>query len=193
VNFLYCDYDLRRAAMAVDDKRLGTMIKESAQMISTARCDYISETDPGYGDPVSVAAEFGLYRPTHRWHPVTQWVKHSLRNQSMMLRYAQHLCDVYEMAFGHRDHMSIKMIENLASMEAVGPDRPGTTPHNSARNDGKGIDCTHYPTVVLSYRYYMLARWATDARRATWRGRTPPAWRHWPELGMTTGAARRAS
>lgn len=194
MNFLYCDYDLRRAAMAVDDKRLGTMIKESGQMISTARVEAVMREFPGrWSSQTEAAAFYDFYKPTHQWHPVTRWVCFSRRNQEMLLRYALHLCDVYEIAFGHRQHKSIEMIEHLDSTPTIGRNGPGTTPHNSARNEGKGIDFTHETCITIAYRRYMLARWATDARRCTWRGRTPPAWRYWPELGMTTAPGRRAS
>jgi hypothetical protein len=155
------------SALALDDRRLNSQIRESVQLLSNA-----------LGNPE------GCYRPTHLQHPCSLWVARSVENFWWLFDHCTSLGVVWH------NRVSVDTLPELPDLHASlkvlfgpvfssAPQRPETRPiefQNSARNASLGVDFTDRPTVIQSYRDYLSYRWSETDRNPTWKRGVQPKW-----------------
>lgn len=166
MNLFVLDTDPRVAATMLDDKRVGAALREANQMMSTALVQSGVE-----------GAEFGagrLCKPTHQHHPVTLWVGLTQSNFNWCLTYAYALIKEWGVRYGTH-HSSGDRTPYIGTFLYCIPEGPLLPFQNSARHDGFGLNFTHLP-VPESYQQYLMERWKTDKRAATYTNREWPVW-----------------
>ena len=90
-----------KSAIILDDKRLIKMVLETTQLLSTTLSILGSEKAP--------------YKPTHKNHPCSVWVRESLDNFLWCVEYGLALCDEYtlqpqSLAFVKLQHFHLKHV-----------------------------------------------------------------------------------
>lgn len=148
-----------RSAQYAVDKHVIKMILESAQLLCT-----VHHTCPN--DNISYPAKF--YKPTHRNHPCSIWVRESLANYKWLCAHAIALCDEYEYRYG-KTHASLSVIEWCKENIPNIPDKE-LTPFKMAMPDKYKTD-----NAIYSYRIYYFY----DKRKKfnfTWKVRGKPDW-----------------
>ncbi len=142
-----------QSAHALDDKRVIKMILESAQMMATA---------------ISYAGGVTPYKPTHRNHPCSVWIRENSSNYSWALKHFEALCQAYYDRFGKRhkclDHHSIW--QDGANLMAKGD----LTPFANC-TEFKNIEDVHQ-----AYKLQMNKKWKEDKRAPKWTKSNPPGW-----------------
>lgn len=169
MNLFVTNTDPALAARGLDDKRIGTALRECNQLMSTALVQSGVE-----------GAEFGpglLCQPTHQHHPVTLWVGQSRGNFAWCLAHAYALIEEWGVRYGSH-HASGDRTPYIGRFKTCIPDGPLLPFQNSARHDGLGLDFTHLP-VPESYQAYLQERWLTDKRPPTYTNREWPTWANW--------------
>ena len=163
MNLFATSKDPRECAHALDDKRLGKMQLETAQLLCAG------------------AAQWGViyapYKPTHMSHPVSLWVRASQHNFVWAARYGAELDTEWQYRFGrrHKSGVVCVSIQNELSSLYLNVHEPLSF-MNCARNSGLGLDYTGDADVQRAYQNYLCARWLQDARMPTWTRRGPPEW-----------------
>lgn len=148
MNIFVLDLNPALAAEYHCDRHVPKMILESAQMLSTA-------------------LQTG-YKPTHKTHPCTLWVKESRQNAMWLISLATALNEEwrYRWQWKH-NHKSYDLIQELAKDLSILPDEP-MTPFAQAMPDRyKSNDA------VQSYRQYYIYE---KADIATWKYTQKPHW-----------------
>lgn len=166
MNLFVLDMDPALSARGLDDKRIGSALREANQMMSVAVLRAAPE-----------AAEVGpglLCRPTHQAHPVTLWVGATRGNFTWTLAYAYALIEEWTLRYGTQ-HGSGDRTPYIGRFKSCIPDGPLLSFQNSARHDGLGLDFTHLP-VPDSYRAYLQERWKTDKRPPNYSNQEWPRW-----------------
>ena len=166
MNLFILDENPVLAAQGLDDKRVGKLLMEACQLLST-----------GAHSASSSAIEVGVgyaCRPSYQGHPVTLWVGATRGNWLWAARHAQGLADEYLFRYG-RHHASADRLPYILTLSSCIPDGPLLPFQNSARNAGLGLDYSSLP-VVEAYRSYIQERWRTDSRAVTFRNRGIPEW-----------------
>jgi hypothetical protein len=162
----------KECAEALDDKRLGKMLMETNQLLSSALHFHWN----GYFiDPIDDHVGEGMIcKLTHANHPCAVWVRGSKRNFYWTIKHSYALGHEWTYRFDsfHSSSVRTQYIHRFYDCLPSGDLLPF---QNSARNDGLGLDFTWLP-VPVSYQEYLLARWKTDKRPATWTRRGAPSW-----------------
>jgi hypothetical protein len=166
MNLFVLDKDPELAATMLDDKRIGTALRECCQMMSVAALNW-SETGVEFGPGLAC-------KPTHQHHPVTLWVSATRANYLWTLHYANALWNEHHVRYGTW-HTSGERLEYLRTFRRCLTGGSLLPFQNSARHQGLGLDFTHLP-VPISYQQYLMERWKTDARPAKFTNR------QWPEF-----------
>ena len=166
MNLFILDEDPVLAAQCLDDKRVGKLLMEACQMLSTG-------AHSASRRPVDVGVGYAC-RPTHQGHPVTSWVGHTRGNWQWAARHAQGLADEYFFRYG-KFHASADRLPYILTLSSCIPEGPLLPFQNSARNAGLSLDYSSLP-VVEAYRSYILQRWKTDKRAVTFTNRGIPKW-----------------
>lgn len=148
MNIFILDQDPARAARYHADKHVPKMILESAQMLSTAL---------GQG-----------YKPTHKNHPCTKWVRESRDNAEWLYEMAGYLNVEYKKRFRHNvNHKSWEVIRHYHNAQAMRVlDNSGLTPFAQAMPDEYKTDCA-----VAAYRAYYHSK-----PFVSWERTTTPDW-----------------
>lgn len=155
-------------AQAMCDAHVVKMILEEAQMLST----YAHEKFPQW------ANDNGLYKPTHRNHPATQWLFESGGNVRFAVSLFAAMAREYKHRYG-REHKSWLKLRHQFMGLASGASRSPMTEHPKCMQA--------YPEcitddVIESYRnYYTQVK--PSAMRMRWTKRQPPTWYN---AGVTT-------
>lgn len=156
----------RLACRDLDDLRLGKMVLETAQLVSTAlRIRFNIDT---------------YYRSTHINHPCNIWARESMGNLRWLIRYGQSLHDEFISRKGkcHKSGLVLdQMWDTYNKIVETHDDafEPMTPFANCARRKDMNLDFTHLP-VHAAYRAYLNARWALDKKRPKWTNTNPPTW-----------------
>lgn len=87
MNIFVLDEDPSIAAKYHADKHVNKMILESVQILNTAIHIRADEDD--------YAERYTFYRPTHKSHPVVEWVAESFRNWRWLYELTVHLNEEY--------------------------------------------------------------------------------------------------
>lgn len=171
MNLFVFDEDPAVSAAGLDDKRIGSALREANQMMSTALIQSGvegAEVGPGL-----------LCRPSHERHPVTLWVGQTAGNFAWCYAYACALIEEWQLRYGTA-HGSGDRTPYIWTFRTCIPDGPLLPFQNSARHDGLGLDFTHLP-VPESYQAYLQERWLTDKRPPTYTNREWPTWAQWSQ------------
>ena len=165
MNVFYCDEDPHKAAAALADRHVVKMCLEAAQILSTAARAIAGD---------EAADALGLYRATHKAHPVTVEVVRCEHYRGWVYRWAHALGAEYRRRYG-RTHKSAAVATAAASLLAV---------------DGLSLDAYPAPwdvpqcmpeehrgdDPVSAYRVYLRAKYTEWGDRARWTARERPAW-----------------
>jgi len=152
MNIFATSPDPIESAISLDDKRVGKMTIESAQLISMI-----------HGGP---------YKFRHAPRPIAEWIKDKT-HFSWVIAWHRALGLEFYHRFG-KHHLSYTVCGvNLESGEAY---KSVTNFLNYTVNREKGIDFTHISDPHEAYRRYMKLRWETDIRPPLWTKRARPLW-----------------
>lgn len=156
MNIFATDSDPVLAARALDDRRVGKLLVETAQILSTALDDMNSWRS-------------NLYRPTHKNHPCVRWASRSRHNFNWLVLHGLGLADEFKYRFS-RTHASRTVVLNAAEIFTGVPlDGLTMTPFPNCTNlPGQ------YGTPQLYQRYLNETKWA--GKDPTWRRRGAPSW-----------------
>ena len=166
MNLFVLDNDPVKAAAGLDDKRIGSALREANQMMSTALVQSGVE-----------GASFGpglLCLPTHDMHPVTLWVGRTSGNFTWTYAYACALIQEWQIRYGTW-HSSGNRTPYIWTFRNCIPEGHLLSFQNNAKHEGLGLDFSHLP-VPESYRAYLQERWKTDKRTTTYTNREWPRW-----------------
>ncbi len=154
MNIFALDIDPRKAAQYHCDKHVVKMILESAQMMCT------------------VASESSIdvpYRPTHKNHPCTQWVRQSFNNFLWLRNLLINLNAEYMQRFNHtKEHKSFIVGINIPIGKLQLP-RSGLTSFALAMPDQY-----KNKNAVIAYRNYYIGE---KRNIANWRNGQPWWWK----------------
>lgn len=152
MNIFFTDPCPIQCAKNLDTKRMIKMTLESAQLLSTALNSY----------GVSVG-----YRPTHKNHPISIWVRQSRENYLWLLEHFKALLQEFTERRGKIHACSALLttfIDGVNSLPSL-----GLTPKpNCAANKEKGVSYKHIDDVYTAYKLYLSDRWDTDKIEPTW-------------------------
>lgn len=115
MNIFYLDTDPVLAAQYQVNKHVVKMILESAQLLCTTHHLF----------PLKAFPE-KFYKPTHKNHPSSIWVRESVSNYNWLCKHAIALCEEYTYRYD-KVHASQSVIEwcrdNIPGIPDVGPTR----------------------------------------------------------------------
>lgn len=171
MNLFVTNESPRIAATHLDDKRIGSALREACQMMSVAIKHHSTEIDEFYHCGEGLLTRGMAYVN----HPVTQWVRANRTCFEWTLEYAFALRDEYVVRYG-KTHGAGPRVDAIAAFRTCLPAGPLLPFQNSARNEGRGLDFSHMP-VPLSYQRYLNERWETDVRPVTFTNRGAPLWK----------------
>lgn len=172
----------------LDNKRIGTALKEANQMMSLA----VKETLPGHVWVDHEGEGMLTKGRSHLNHPVSIWVRASRSNFNWTMCYATALYEEHKLRYG-TEHGSYERTKHIR--EHFGQYFPADqrTPfQNSARHGGHGLDFSHLP-IHQAYRTYIIARWKIDKRPPDWPQGQMPEWAMDRDMNMDAVAALRAA
>ena len=166
MNLFVLDEDPVLAAQGLDDKRIGSALREANQMMSTAIHRHAQNA-------MDIGVGLGC-APTHAEHPVTLWVGRTSGNFAWCYTYAMACIDEWTVRYGtvHASGERTPYIWTFRNCIPYGPLLPF---QNSARHEGMGLDFSHLP-IPDSYRAYLQERWLTDKRAYSYKNRELPRW-----------------
>lgn len=142
------------SASFLDDKRIISQTKESAQMLCTALREHGIEDER-------------LYKSTHKNHPANVWCRTTNMNFTWLLTHFEALLDQYTARYGKR-HASERLLPLFYEYMDVIP--VGTLQNfaNCAANKEFGVDFKDIKPVTLAYKKYLIERWKRDKLTPTW-------------------------
>lgn len=177
MNLFLTSFDPAEIAQNLDDKRLGSQLKECNQMMSIAIHRAWTNGEDEF------AAHVGEGRLTkvnaHRNHPVTLWCSKNFRNFEFMWRVADACSAEWQHRYGRTHgsgHRTSYIVDNWTLFVNLMPNGDRTDFVNCAANAGLGLDFKHLP-ILDAYRTYLNARWPGDTRAPTWTNREAPTWK----------------
>jgi hypothetical protein len=148
VNIFAVHRDPTVAAKHLCDPHVVKMISESTQMLATAH-----------------GGKYGV-KPTHEFHPCTQWAMHTRANYRWLVAHALSLCEELEYRFG-TVHVYRPVLRRLA-------DAPRHVPSGDLHEFVQAMpDAYKCGDSVTAYRrYYRYEK----LRLLRYTRRTPPTW-----------------
>ena len=126
MNIFFLDWDPEVCAQYHVDKHVVKMILESCQLLYTCHWTALADGTPEY---LASTPNGTGYKPTHRNHPCSIWLRESLDNYLWLLRLARALVDEYHFRYG--DDKVHKCEEPLDWLSMVSP--AGCPTSSSAR------------------------------------------------------------
>lgn len=160
VNIFYLHPSPLTAARWLHDKHLVKMVLESAQLLSTACQIIIMERDTK------------LYKPTHMYHPCTQWLLKSRYNAEWLYDHYIALCDQFMDKFRH-NHKSRDLCNAIEGHIPLFPNEDFTEPPlcmpDDCKIDGQpAYQCyqlyyLRYKIRIGSYRRVKMPYWVSQA------------------------------
>ena len=157
MNLFYLHHDPKVAAEMQCDRHVVKMILETAQMLSTAHAELDGESP--------------AYKPTHKNHPSTVWVRSSAAAYEWAFTHMLALGREYTKRYG-KEHKTIRehgwVLSHLpkALRDCM---KPFEVPPQCMYDECRGPD-----TVRAYLNYYNVKgdEWAAAGRPMTWYGRT---------------------
>lgn len=164
MNIFYLNHDFRLAALDICDKHVSQMIRETAQMLSTAHW---------VADKLKPTSEFAqlICKPTHANHPCGVWLRSNKQHYEWLYCYFCVMLDqVYTHRYG-RVHYFDRFRIPLSICPANIPFKDQFEKPALAMPDVYKVDCP-----VESYRRYYIG---DKSRFAKWKYSPIPDW--WPK------------
>ena len=134
MNIFYIDVDPTKAAQYHYDRHVVKMILESAQLLCTSH-------------HILDGFKMGLYKPTHKNHPCSIWVRESSYNYDWLYQLFCSLCDEYTFRFG-KIHKTSLLIPTLKHKPRNIPLTEFTQPRQAMPDEYKDISS------LVAYRKY---------------------------------------
>lgn len=158
MNVFYLDQDPKLAAKWHCDKHVSKMIVESAQLLSTAI--HVANS--------TLHRRYGLYKPTHLFHPCARWTRATRDNFQYVLDLGSALCEEFHDRFGN-SHATQAILEIFYKKNLAAQISPGelTLPPLAMPEQYHNADPVH------AYRIYYAAE---KFKFAQWRAGIPPWW-----------------
>lgn len=169
MNIFVLDRDPKKAAQMHIDKHVTKMSIEYAQLLSSAHHAWASPDDP---------ALIGLYKPTHKNHPATVWVRSDPLHYAWLYELACATWDEYTYRYGkvHASSRLRPVLARVPKMVGCGYD----TPPPQCMPDVYQVAGNSWDATIEGYRnYYQFVK----ASFATWKVRPAPDW--WPMATAT--------
>jgi hypothetical protein len=162
MNIFFLSMVPRRAAQWHCDKHVVKMILESVQMLWTTH--HVTGLDS------AAATELKPYKPVHRNHPCTIWVRASIANYRWLCCLAAELVMEYHWRFpkGRSVHACEPHLRWLTAHEPRIPEGPLTWPALAMPDEYK-----RSPNPTACYRAYYLG---AKQHILLWTGRDVPSW-----------------
>lgn len=166
--------DPKESARVLDDKRIGKMIIEAAQMLCAAH-RVIGTTLPNEA----------LYKLTHENHPCNVWLRESAANYKWLLMHYHALNGEYWKRFEKPHACLMKFLKTINVLPEYDCKTATITTKfpNCAKNKSLGIDYTDINNVPLAYRRYLTERWDTAKVKPKWYGKEDNR----PDLNLSCG------
>ena len=166
MNIFVVHPDSQVCARALDDKRVGKMLMESNQLLSTAVREWLPDIE-----------DERLCRPTHASHPCSVWARRSYLNFDWLLCHARELNLEWHWRFATW-HGSGRRTEFLLTLR----DRMYCAmPKDQSLDVVQFVNCAgnfkHLSNVHEAYRQCMRDKWHNDVRPPRWSQRGEPEWR----------------
>lgn len=161
MNCFACNQDPVQSAIWLANRHVVKMTCESGQVLSTV-------VRGRHGD--ALADELGLYKSSHRKHPVTLATYTDKKYRAWFGAHALALAREYTHRYG-KVHKSQAVIERCLDvlMCQWGGDMPDVFPLAMP-------DEYKRPDPHLSYRLYLTGKYQTWARPPKWKNRETPGW-----------------
>lgn len=141
------------SAIVLDDKRIGKLLIEAAQILSSV-----------WGGP---------YKATHANHPAMKWCRDDWRNYYWLLFHYIHLNNEWYQRFDkyHAAGRWVDFFMNIFIKNGY---------HDPAPNWGVShinmTDFKHIPDVYEAYKNSLTFKWNNDKRKPKWTNREKPVW-----------------
>lgn len=147
MNIFILDDSPAIAARMLCDKHVVKMILESAQLLCTVY---------GVGAP---------YKPTHKNHPCTKWVRESQQNYDWLCAHAHEMCAEYERRYKkiHKSKAVISFCSVLSTLPNVGLTQFAQAMPDQYKNN----------SAVTAYRNYYIGE---KSKFAVWKHCAQPNW-----------------
>ena len=157
MNIFVTDTDPCLSAIALDDKRIGKMALESAQLLSTVLRRH------GIDAP---------YKPVD--HPLVDWADADPLALFWLWSHYEGLLNEWEYRY-EKEH-GAKVILPLKHKLRLPPGDYTRLPvfYNNAKRKSLNLDYTSVPDTIEAYRLYLRARWALA--HPVWTARGKPSW-----------------
>jgi hypothetical protein len=169
MNIFVLHRDPKIAAQMHIDKHVTKMSIEYAQLLSSAHHAWLHPED---------SALVGLYKPTHKNHPATVWVRSHPLHYAWLYELACATWDEYTYRYG-KVHASSRLRTQLArvpKMYGCGAE----TPPPQCMPDLYKVAGNSWDATVDGYRnYYQFVK----VSFATWKVRPMPEW--WPHTSVS--------
>lgn len=175
MNIFATDENPYLSAMALDDSRLGKMLVETAQIMSSAL--HLRK----------VPADLILYKATHLGNGLVKWAAEDFTNYAWLTRHFWALKEQFEFRSG-KSHVTAQKAacynmfyedESAAYFRWQSQDPYPARFHNQAGNSLMGISYLDMGDVIEAYRCYLTHRWLVSEannKPPRWKGAEPPAW-----------------
>jgi hypothetical protein len=156
------------SAQNLDDKRVGKLIIETAQMLCNA-AEFFN---------IEIHAPYTLSK-SHKNHPCALWTHKNKQNFIWLIEHYVALSSEWEYRRG-KVHGASRFVQEFAKIRArlIQENSFGEVSIfvNAARNTAKQLDFRCVDNVNLAYRLYLSERWKTDIRKPVWTNRQKPEW-----------------
>lgn len=143
------------SAIVLDDKRLGKMIIESAQILSSV-----------WGGP---------YKLTHKNHPGMKWIKADWRNYDWLLWHYNDLAEEWYHRFG-KYHAAGRWWKFFMDMLIKNGYIENDLKKEFSVTHINMTDFKHIPDVYEVYKQALIHKWDNDKGAPKWTNREMPPW-----------------
>ena len=145
LNIFFLDRDPKKAAEAQIDKHVIKMILESAQMLCTAHHElYSFHTD--------------LYKPTHKNHPCSIWVRESRDHYNWLYKHMMALGSEYTKRYGKNHKTIMKLGQFLKTPPYLLADKGWADPPQCMPDEFKKGDTVEAYKAYYEYKKKLLEK-----------------------------------
>lgn len=152
MNIFVTDQCPYKSAKYLDDKRVISQTKESAQMLATA---------------IRLCGGPATYKVAHPNHPCSIWVRQTRGNYIWLLEHFEALLREYTKRTGKIHACEQFILEFEYGVQFI-PQGLQTPFVNAAARSDMGISYKHIDDTILAYKMYLSERWSLDKKEPKW-------------------------